>query len=108
MDSPSLLRILRDYMNLSRAEMARLLSVDQASESRFEKGDRQLNFDHLDNLSKATALPVYVLVLLGSPDELKKFLKDGADASLEAEFPVKVILAIRQNLIRLKEAKIKE
>lgn len=53
---------LREKANLTQKQIADFLSVDQSLVSKFEKGERSMNSDTLNQLSALLCCPVSVLV----------------------------------------------
>lgn len=53
---------LREKANLTQKQIADFLSVDQSLVSKFEKGERSMNSDILNQLSALLCCPVSILV----------------------------------------------
>lgn len=53
---------LREHANLTQKQLADFLSIDQSLVSKFEKGERSINSDILNQLAALFCCPVSILV----------------------------------------------
>lgn len=107
MDSRRFFKSVIDALGVSKAELAELMEVDQSYVTHLMNEGRTPSIEVLERLSKKMEVPLWILIMAGYPEEMRRFLGDGSSPDFEKKMPknvVKFVLAMRLSLLREKKS----